>query len=53
MASVLLIPRSTDLLEAFPLLQAYRDRCTARPAYQKALKDQLDTFAAHEPPPKA
>lgn len=52
MASVLLILRSTDLLQEFPTLVAYRDRCTSRPAFQKSLKDQLDTFAAHEPPPK-
>lgn len=52
MTTVLRIPRHTDLVAGMPLLESYRQRCEARPAFQKALKDQLDTFAANAPPKK-
>lgn len=50
MATVLKILRSTDLLAPHPNLVAYVARCEARPAYQRALKAQLESFAA-EPEP--
>jgi glutathione S-transferase len=39
----------TDLVERHPALHAYRDRCTARPAFQKALADQLRSFEGGAP----
>lgn len=41
--------RDTRLLEKRPTLAAYQHRCEARPAFQKALADQLTTFAEHAP----
>ena len=49
MTSVLRILRHTDLLAEVPVLDAYRQRCEARPAFQKALADQLAPFAANAP----
>jgi glutathione S-transferase len=43
--SVLRILRHTDLLEREPVLVAYKQRCEARPAFRKALADQMATFA--------
>ena len=43
-ASVLRILRHTDLLEERPDLVAYK-RCEARPAFKKALADQIGAFA--------
>lgn len=37
MASVLRIIRKTDLMEPFPKLKAYYERCRARPAWQRTL----------------
>lgn len=34
----------TDLLAQYPTIKAYRERCEARPAFQKALHDQLADF---------
>lgn len=48
-ASVLKIVGHTDMLEAFPNLVAFRDRCFARPAYRKAVDDQCAAFAQHSP----
>lgn len=48
MASVLRIPRTTTLVDDAGL-RPYLDRCEARPAFRKALADQLADFAAHEP----
>jgi glutathione S-transferase len=48
--SVLRILRHTDLVAARPALEAYRLRCEARPAFQKALADQLAPFAKNAPP---
>ncbi len=50
MGSVLRILRHTDLVAARPALEAYRLRCEARPAFQKALADQLAPFAKNAPP---
>jgi glutathione S-transferase len=38
------------LVAARPALEAYRRRCEARPAFQKALSDQLAPFAKNAPP---
>jgi glutathione S-transferase len=46
MTSVLRILRHTDLLEEQPALVAYKERCEARPAFAKALADQMAAFAA-------
>jgi glutathione S-transferase len=51
MTTVLRIPRQTDLVAQFPALDAYRLRCEARPAFKKALADQLRPFAANAPAP--
>lgn len=44
MADVLRILRHTDILDAFPRLKAYRERCEARPAFRRALAAQLEGF---------
>lgn len=44
MATVLRNLRHTDLVEGEPKLRAYLDRCEARPAFQRALRDQLASF---------
>lgn len=50
MTSVLRILRHTDLLaKEFPQLEAYRLRCEARPAFKKALADQMKDFAENAP----
>jgi glutathione S-transferase len=46
MASVLRILRHTDLVEEQPVVLAYKERCEARPAFQKALADQMTVFRA-------
>jgi glutathione S-transferase len=45
MVTVLRLIRHADLVAEFPLLDAYLKRCEARPAFQKALNDQLADFA--------
>jgi glutathione S-transferase len=50
MTSVLRILRHTDLVAERSALVAYQQRCEARPAFQKALADQLRPFAEHAPP---
>ena len=45
MTSVLRILRHTDLLEGEPVLLAYKQRCESRPAFEKALADQMAVFA--------
>lgn len=47
MTTVLRILRHTDLLAKMPVLEAYRLRCEARPAFRKALADHMATFAAN------
>ena len=50
MTTVLRLLRHTDVVREIPELEAYRVRCEARPAFQKALADQLATFAENAPP---
>ncbi len=50
MTTVLRILRTTDLVSRRPALQAYKERHEARPAFRKALGDQMGTFAANAPP---
>jgi glutathione S-transferase len=45
MAAVLRILRHTDLVAAEPNLAAYLARCEARPAFRRALRDHMATFA--------
>jgi len=49
MVTVLRFLRHTDLVAAFPNLASYVQRGEARPAFQRALSDQLAAFEAHEP----
>ena len=49
MIMVLRALRHTSLVTDIPTLRAYRDRCEARPAFQRALAGQLQTFAQHAP----
>jgi glutathione S-transferase len=44
LTTVLRILRDTDLVETRPVLKAYQRRCERRPAFQKALADQLASF---------
>lgn len=48
MTTVLRILRHTDLVAQIPALEAYRLRCEARPAFQKALADQMAPFLEQE-----
>ena len=48
MTTVLRILRDTSMISDRPALQAYQARCEARPAFRKALDDQLRTFAEYE-----
>jgi len=48
MATVLRIVHHTDLVAQTPHLGAYLKRCEARPAFKKALADQLAPFAESE-----
>ncbi len=48
-SSVLKIVGHTDMLDEWPNLVAYRDRCFARSAYQDAIDAQLRDFAGHGP----
>ena len=41
--------RHTDIVDQFPNLAAYVKRGEARPAFQRALSDQLAVFAANQP----
>ena len=47
MTTVLRFLRTTDLVSQRPSLDAYKQRHEARPAFRKALADQMATFAAH------
>jgi glutathione S-transferase len=44
MTTVLRILRQTKLMEAEPKLAAYQARCEARPAFQRALRAQMESF---------
>ena len=45
MTTVLREVRQDDVMAQFPTLRAYRARCEARPAFQKAMHDHLSLFA--------
>jgi glutathione S-transferase len=45
MADVLRILNHTNLLDDFPRLKAFRERCEARPAFKRAMKAQMEGFA--------
>ncbi len=45
MTTVLREVRQEDVLAQFPTLRAYRSRCEARPAFQKAMRDHLALYA--------
>ena len=49
MTTVLRIARDTDLIAKMPVLEDYRLRCEARPAFQKALAAQMAPFAKNAP----
>ncbi|HEX8232896.1 MAG TPA: hypothetical protein VF559_06090 [Caulobacteraceae bacterium] len=49
MATVLRILRHTDLVDRSPALGAYLARCTARPAFARALAAQMAPFEANAP----
>jgi glutathione S-transferase len=49
MTTVLRILRHTDIVSGFPTLRDYQLRCEARPAFQKALRDHMASFAANAP----
>ena len=49
MASVLRNLRHTALVAEQPALADFLERCTARPAFQRALADQLSVFEQHQP----
>jgi glutathione S-transferase len=44
MTTVLRLMDSMKMVERYPRVQAYRDRCMARPAFGKALADQVAQF---------
>jgi glutathione S-transferase len=46
MTTVVRLLDGMGYVERFARLTAWRDRCTARPAYRKALADQVAQFAA-------
>jgi glutathione S-transferase len=48
MTHVLRDLRHTDIVADYPLLADFVARCEARPAFQRALADQLRPFKAHE-----
>ena len=52
MVSVLRNLRHTDLVANRPTLSAYVARGEARPAFQRALADQLAVFKEHQPEPE-
>ena len=52
MITVLRFLRHTDMVAEFPNLAAYLKRGEARPAFQRALSDQLAAFAANQPQPE-
>ncbi|MDZ4394894.1 glutathione S-transferase family protein [Cypionkella sp.] len=49
MAGVLIIVDRMDMLGGWPILKAYLDRATDRPAYRQAVADQLADFEGHGP----
>jgi glutathione S-transferase len=53
MTTVLRSLRTTNLVAEIPLLDNYRQRCETRPAFRKALADQMAHFAKNAPPSQA
>lgn len=49
MTTMLRILRHTELVAEHPNLARFQARCEARPAFQRALKDQFAVFAQHKP----
>jgi glutathione S-transferase len=49
MVTVLRVLRHTDMVAEFPNLAAYLQRGESRPAFKRALIDQLAVFREHEP----
>jgi glutathione S-transferase len=49
MTTVLRFIRHTELVAAFPEVEAYVQRCQARPAFRKALSEQIAGYARNEP----
>jgi glutathione S-transferase len=49
MTTVLRILRHTDLVAQMPVLEAYRKRCEARPAFHKALADHMALYGRNAP----
>jgi glutathione S-transferase len=49
MTTVLRLIRHTDLVAGFSVVDAYVKRCEARPAFQKALRDQMADYAGNAP----
>jgi len=49
MVTVLRFLRHTKLVAEFPNLDAFLKRGEARPAFQRALADQLAVYAANQP----
>lgn len=45
MADVLRILRHTAILDDYPALTRYKERCEARPAFKRAMADQIHGFA--------
>ncbi|WP_292931871.1 glutathione binding-like protein [Noviherbaspirillum sp.] len=45
MTTVLRLLDATDLVERFAALSAYKTRCMARPAFRKALTDQVALYS--------
>ena len=50
MVAVLRIVKDTGLLDAYPTLKTYVERGEARPAFQRALTDQMAGFTGETPP---
>jgi glutathione S-transferase len=49
MVTVLRNLKHTSMVAEFPNLEAFQKRGEARPAFQRALADQLATFREHQP----
>ena len=52
MITTLRFLRHTDMVAEFPNLGAYLKRGEERPAFQRALADQLAVYAANQPQPE-
>jgi glutathione S-transferase len=45
MTTVLRLLDDTDLVQRYPTLHAYKERCISRPAFKKALADHTALYA--------